>query len=78
MKSLKTTALVLAFSLCAPAAVYATDSGNQVHKVHVYHRDAHATIPNNATALSPTLLHEPETDGLSRNRDECNNGCIDN
>jgi hypothetical protein len=78
MKSLKTAALILTFSLCAPAAVYATDSASPVHKAHAYHRVAQATIPNDATALSPTFLHEPETDGLSRNHDECNNGCIDN
>ncbi len=78
MKSLSTTALVLAFSLCAPATVYANDSASQVHKAHVYHRVAHATIPSNASALVPTVAREPETDGLSRNREDCNMGCIDN
>ena len=39
---------------------------------------AHATIPSNAMALSPILVREPENDGLSRNHEDCNVGCIDN
>jgi len=46
-----------------------------VYHSHIYQRVA---IPNNATAFSPTLAREPETDGLSRNREDCNMGCVDN
>jgi hypothetical protein len=79
MKSLTTCTMVLTFSLCAPAVVYANDSAAHVHYYsHVYHRVAHAAIPNNATALFPAVVHQPETDGLSRDREDCNMGCIDN
>jgi len=78
MNTLTTTVMALALSLCTPVAVYANDSATKVHHSHVYQRVAHAAIPNNAIALSPTLAREPETDGLSRNREECNMGCIDN
>jgi hypothetical protein len=40
--------------------------------------NAHAAIPSNATALSPIVAREPETDGLSHNREDCNMGCVDN
>ncbi len=75
MKSLTTTVMALALSLCVPVAVYANDSATKVHHSHIYQRVA---IPNNATALSPTLAREPESDGLSRNREDCNMGCVDN
>ncbi len=78
MKSLTTTVMALALSLCASVAVYANDGATKVHHSHVYQRVAHAAIPDNATALSPTVAHEPETDGLSRNREDCNMGCVDN
>jgi hypothetical protein len=77
MKSVTTVALILAFSVCAPAIVYANTSVNEVEKAHSYHRVAHATIPSGATALSHTLLRERDTDGLSRDRDDCNMGCVD-
>ena len=76
MKSLTTTVMALALSLCSP--VYANDSATKVYHSHVYQRAAHAAIPNNATALSPTVAREPETDGLSRDREDCNMGCVDN
>jgi hypothetical protein len=78
MSSLTTTLMALALSLCAPVAVYANDSATKVHHSHVYQRVAHYAIPNNATALSPTVARERETDGLSRDHEDCNMGCIDN
>ncbi len=76
MKSLTTAVVALAVSLCAPVAVYANDSAAKVNHFHVDQRDA--AIPSNATALLPSLAHDPDTDGLSRSRDDCNKGCIDN
>jgi hypothetical protein len=77
MNTLTSAAFVLAFSVCAPAAVYANDSAQQMSKHHVYHR-VQSAIPSTATALSPTLLRAPNSDGLSRNHEDCNRGCIDN
>jgi hypothetical protein len=77
MRSLTITAIALAVTLCSPVAVYANDSPTTVLKGHAYHRLAHAVIPKNATALAP-VVRERETDGLSRDREDCNNGCIDN
>jgi hypothetical protein len=75
-------ACVLAFGLAltAPIAAYAQVGGQPTykHKAHVHHFMA---IPRTATALMPapaTAVRVPETDGLSRNDDDCNRfGCID-
>ncbi len=72
------SALVMTFatSLAVPAAANETRHG--MHVQRVAHRPM---IPASAEALSPRAApayHPVDTDGLSRNVDECNMGCIDN
>ncbi len=76
-----TVGLACCFVLAAPLPVYSHDvapAGNK-HSAHV-HQVARATISANATALAPVALPRAparETDGLSRDSDDCNMGCID-
>ena len=68
---LSTMSLALGFAL-APFSAHAT----------VQHHDAlhhpRAAISPKATALVPAVKLNDNTDGLSRNHDDCNRGCIDN
>jgi hypothetical protein len=68
---LSTMCLALCFAL-APFAAHATA---QHH--HALHHQ-HAAVSATATALVPAVKVNDNSDGLSRNRDECNRGCIDN
>ena len=73
-------ALAFGFALTTPIPVYAQFGAqpSYKHKAHVRHFMA---IPRTATALMPapaTAVRAPETDGLSRNADDCvKYGCID-
>jgi hypothetical protein len=72
-------ALAFGFALTTPISVYAQVGAQPTykHKAHVHHFMA---IPRTATALTPapaTTVRAPETDGLSRNDNDCNFGCID-
>jgi hypothetical protein len=72
-------ALVFGFGLTTPIAAYAQGGVQPTYK-HKAHVDQITTIPRTATALKPapaTAVRAPETDGLSRNDDDCNYGCID-
>ncbi len=87
MKTFTISVLILGVSLCAPVGVYASDRAAPVHKHHAHHRVAYlhsvayTALSPKAVALVPAPVvvpAAPETDGLSRNRDDCNYGCIDN
>jgi len=75
-------ALAFGFALTMPGSAYA-----YVHSAHVYrhvqHHPTQAKISlKNMTALVAPITIAPanivkETDGLSRNADDCNDGCID-
>jgi hypothetical protein len=72
-------ALAFGFALTTPIPVYALIGAQPTykHKSHAHHVMA---IPRTATALMPapaTAVRAPETDGLSRNDDDCRFGCID-
>jgi hypothetical protein len=61
------------------AVLVVTSASAQPTHRHKAHTDRFAPIPWTATALAPAAtarIHE--TDGLSRNPDDCNFGCIDN
>ena len=75
MKSLTTFAVVLAFSLCGSTIVYAKDNVVRVNMTH--HSVGKTPIPSNTIALSPTRMRDRDSDGLSRNHDDCNRGCTD-
>lgn len=86
--------LALGFALAAPVAAYAYDGASKpLHHHHrpALHRAVHlsALVPAPAEAAiaalglwSPTDAQSPEqqeTDGLSRNPDDCvTYGCVDN
>ena len=73
-------ALAFGFALTTPLPAYAQVGAQPSHKLkgHVRHFMA---IPRTATALMPasaTVVRALETDGLSRNDDDCARfGCID-
>ena len=72
---LSTISLALCFTL-APFAAHATAKHHDaLHQVQQAQRHA---IPNTATAFVPAARVNHDSDGLSRNPDECNRGCIDN
>jgi hypothetical protein len=66
------------------AALIVTSTAADAHPAYK-HKPAHQfpqtlLIPWTATALAtePAVVPMSETDGLSRNPDDCNHGCIDN
>lgn len=83
-------ATILALALCvaahAPITAVASErvTGMHTHRVHMHHV-ARGSF-NAATALAPFALvptvpparSHHDKDGLSRDSDDCNYGCIDN
>jgi hypothetical protein len=67
-----TMILIIGFTL-APFAAHATTQ----HHYALHHAQRHA-IPVSATAFVPAAKVDGNSDGLSRNREDCNRGCIDN
>jgi hypothetical protein len=77
-------AVAFGVALAAPVSALASGGLHPFHKHAVQmHRMAYPGVASNATALAPTPAVVPvvpakETDGLSRNRDDCvKYGCID-
>jgi hypothetical protein len=67
---------IISLSLCfalAPFAAHA-DSTAQHHRA-LHHK--HAAISEKATALVPAVKVDGDSDGLTRDREQCNRGCID-
>ena len=88
MRLVTSVALALCVALPVPIVANASERVNPVHK-HQIHQQRVITGWFNpaATALvpvigfvwaAPTLKSNDNTDGLSRDRDQCNRGCIDN
>jgi hypothetical protein len=76
-------ALAFGVALAAPISALADDGAHPFHKHAIQmHRVAYAGISLNATALTPvrlvvSALSARETDGLSRNLDDCvRYGCL--
>ena len=73
-------ALAFGFALTTPILAFAQVGAHPIHK-HKAHLHHFMAIPRTATALMPapaTAVRLPETDGLSRNADDCARfGCID-
>ena len=71
-----TMTLVMCFAL-TPFAAHATA---QHH--HAIHQAQGHAISMTATAFAPVVIPavklDDDSDGLTRNREECNRGCIDN
>jgi len=72
---LSTMTLAMCFAL-TPFAAHATASHH--HAIHQAQRHA---ISMTATAFAPVVIPavklDDDSDGLTRNREECNRGCID-
>jgi hypothetical protein len=76
-------ALTFGLALAAPASVFAGDGAHPLDKhATEMHRVAYAGLSSHATALARVVapaLPATETDGLTRNLDDCvKYGCIDN
>jgi hypothetical protein len=84
MKTLSNSCLALGVVLYAPVMNYpaASASAPATHRAHPHHKaysaDAKALAPLWATPAAAAPYSAHETDGLSRNPDDCNFGCIDN
>jgi hypothetical protein len=70
-----TISLALCFALAAPLASYGSEGAMRHHGAG--HRVDHPAISATATAMVPALKVDHDSDGLSRNHDDCNRGCID-
>jgi hypothetical protein len=71
-----TTTLVMCFAL----ASFAAHATAQHH--HAIHQAQRHAIPPTATAfepvVTPAIKLDDNYDGLTRDREKCNRGCIDN
>jgi hypothetical protein len=73
---LSTIILAMCFAL-APFAAHATAQHH--HALHHVQQAQRAAIPMAAIALVPAVKVDDDSDGLSRNHEDCNRrGCIDN
>ena len=73
---MKLSAISLALCLgLVPFAAHATADAALHHRA-LHHAQRHA-IPAKATALVPAVKVDDDADGLSRNPNDCNRGCID-
>ena len=72
---LSTISLALCFALAPFAAQAKVD---QVPRHHTLHQMERYAIPQTATAFVPAVKLDDDSDGLSRNIEDCNRGCIDN
>lgn len=87
MRLASTLALVLCAALPAPIAANAFDGVAPIHKHRInMHHAVRGPLNPAATALTPPLAIVPAApavksddnyDGLSRDPDQCNRGCID-
>jgi hypothetical protein len=71
---LSTITLALCFTL-APFAAHATARHPDAH--HHAPQARRYAIPKTATAFVPAVTVDDDSDGLSRNHEDCNRGCID-
>jgi len=71
---LSTIILAMCFAL-APLAAHATAQHH--HALHHVQQAQRPAIPMAATALVPAVKVDDDSDGLSRNHEDCNRGCID-
>ena len=75
---LSTISLALCFA-AVPFAAHATaDTAHHHRALRQVHEAQRHAIPMTATAFVPAVKVDDDSDGLTRNRDECNRGCIDN
>jgi hypothetical protein len=66
--------LALCFAFAPFAAHATTEHHHALHQAQYAQRQA---IPQAATAFVPRVKVNGDSDGLSRNQEDCNRGCID-
>jgi hypothetical protein len=71
---LSTMILALCFALAPFEARAMVQHRDVLHQVHKEQRHA---IPMTATASVPAVKLDEDSDGLSRDHEDCNRGCID-
>jgi len=77
MKIFTISALIIGVASCVPVGAIASERPAPVHKHHAHHQVVYLAISPGATALAPALRPvDDDSDGLTRNIDECNRGCI--
>ena len=70
-------AVAFGVALLAPVPALASDSAHPYQK-HAIQQVAYVGVSPKATALAPaSVVPTKETDGMSRDSDDCNRGCID-
>jgi hypothetical protein len=72
-----TIIITMCFAL-TPFAAHATSNAVQHHHAlhHLQQAQRHV-IATGATAFVPAVKVDDDSDGLSRNHEDCNRGCID-
>jgi hypothetical protein len=65
----------ISLAMCFTLAPIAADATAQHH--HVVHQAQRLAVPMTATARVPAVKLDDDSDGLSRNQEDCNRGCID-
>ena len=73
----RSTTFAVSLAALAVASTSADAQPTYKHKALQAHQILYMSIPSTATALLPTAFHSRQTDGLSRNSEDCNHGCID-
>jgi hypothetical protein len=72
---LSVMSLAMCFAFAPIAAHAATHDRHAIRQVRQAQR---YVIPKSATAFVPAVKLDDDSDGLSRNHEDCNRGCIDN
>jgi hypothetical protein len=65
----------MSLALCVALAPFAAHATTEHH--HALHQAQRHAIPMSATAFVPAVKVDDDSNGLTRNREECNRGCID-
>jgi hypothetical protein len=66
----------MTLAMCFALASFAAHATAQHH--HAIHQSQRHAIPMTATAFAPAVRLDNDSEGLSRNHEDCNRGCIDN
>ena len=77
MRLASTVALALCVALAAPISANASDAAT-TGVYGSFNPAATALAPDATAPVAPTMNSDDNYDGLSRHRDQCNMGCIDN
>jgi len=65
----------ITLAMCFTLAPFAANAMAQHH--HAIHQAQRHAIPMTTTALAPPVKPDDDSNGLTRNREECNRGCVD-